>query len=176
MQAKTSASSRLKSGPAIATMILSRAEIFGSLRAIDVGLAFDDVHRRELRQRDESAERNRAERILHAVDRFLPERFAEPDAELLDVQSAPARRQKMAQLMHDDEQIKEDDDLKEDEEDAKDVRHDKLQSGTDETSISTSFYPDSIRSNHGGRFGARPLIGPQYCIERRDAQRRYGDS
>ena len=86
------------------------------LRAIDVGLAFDDVHRRELRQRDETAERNRAERILHAVDRFLPKRFAEPDAEFLDVEPAPARRQKMAQLMDDDEQIKKDDDLEEDEE------------------------------------------------------------
>ncbi len=58
--AKTSARSRLKSGPATATMILSSAEMGGSLRAIDIGFALDDVHRRELRERDEAAEGKRA--------------------------------------------------------------------------------------------------------------------
>ena len=58
MQAKTSARSRLKTGPATATMILSSAEIGGSLRPIDVRFALDDIHRRELRECDEAAERN----------------------------------------------------------------------------------------------------------------------
>ena len=91
------------------------------LRTIHVRLALDDVHGRKLRQRDESAKRQRAERVLHAVDRFFPKRFAEPDAELLDVETTPARCQKMAQLMHNDEQIKKNKDLEEDEDDARDV-------------------------------------------------------
>ena len=41
-------------------MILSSAEMFGSLRAIDVGFALDDIHRRELRERDEAAQGKRA--------------------------------------------------------------------------------------------------------------------
>ena len=46
-------------------------------------------------------------------DRLLPKRLAEPDAEFFDVESAPARRQEMAKLVDNDQQIKEDDDLKE---------------------------------------------------------------
>ena len=103
-------------------MILSSAEIRGSLCAIDVGLALDDVHRRELRQRDEAAERQRAERVLDAVDRLFPKRFAEPDAKFLDVKPAPARGQKMAQLVDDDEQVKKDENLEEDEDDADGVQ------------------------------------------------------
>ena len=60
-------------------------------------------------------------RILDTVDRFLPNRFAEPDTELLDKQPTPACGQKMAQLVHDDEQIEEDKDLEEDENDANNV-------------------------------------------------------
>ena len=54
----------------------------------------------------------------NAVDLLLPDRLAKPDAELLDYQSAPARREKVAQLVDDDEQVKEDDDLEKDEDDA----------------------------------------------------------
>ena len=96
-QAKNDASSKLKSGPGERDDDFVERGNFRQLRAIHVGLAFDHVHGRELRQRHETAERNRAERILHAVDRFFPERFAEPDAEFLDVKPAPARRQEMAE-------------------------------------------------------------------------------
>ena len=58
---------------------------------------------------------------MNAIDCLLPERFAEPDAELLDVKPAPARGQEMAQLVDHDEQVKEDNDLEEDKDDAKDV-------------------------------------------------------
>ena len=94
----------------------------GSLARSVSAFALDDVHRRELRERDEAAQGKRAERILDAVDRLLPKRFAEPDAELFDHQPAPARREKMAQLMDDDEQIKKDDNLEKDKNDAKDVQ------------------------------------------------------
>ena len=103
-------------------MILSSAEIFGSSGPVDIGFALDDVHRRKLRQRDEAAERQRAERILDAVDCFFPKRFAEPDAEFLDVKPAPARRQKMPELMHHDQQIEKDEDLEQDKNDASDVQ------------------------------------------------------
>ena len=91
-------------------------------RTVQIRFAFNNVHRRKLRQRDESSERQRAERILNAVDCLLPERLAEPDAEFLNVKSSPARRQKMSQLMHHNEQIKQDQDLEQDEDDARDVQ------------------------------------------------------
>ncbi len=64
-----------------------------------------------MRERDEAAKGKRTERVLDAIDRFFPERFAEPDAEFFDVKPAPACRQKMPELMDDDEQIKEDENL-----------------------------------------------------------------
>ena len=91
------------------------------LCAVHIRLTLDNVHRRELRQRDKSAKRERAQRVLHAVDRLFPERFAEPDTEFLDIQSAPPRCQKMAELMDNDEQIKQDKDFEENENDARDV-------------------------------------------------------
>ncbi len=57
-----------------------------------------------------------------AVDRLLPKRFAEPDAEFFDHQPAPARGEEMAQFMDHDEEVKEDDDLEKDKNDAKDVQ------------------------------------------------------
>src|SRR5204862_3738709 len=121
------------------------------LRAIHVRFAFDDVHRRELRQGYKPAERQRAQRILHPVYFLFPKRLAEPDPELLDVKTAPARRQKMPELVHDDEQIENDQDLDDDEDDATDVKN---------HCATESFFPDG-----GGRFRARPLIGGQYRIE-----------
>ena len=89
------------------------------LRAIDVRFALDHVHGRELRQRHEPAERQRTKRILHAVDRFFPNRFAEPDAKFFDIKATPARGQKMAKLVDNDEQIEKNQDLEDDEDDAK---------------------------------------------------------
>ncbi len=91
--------------------------------AIDIHFALDDVHRRELRQGDKAAERNRAERVGDSVDFLFPDRLAEPDTELLDHQPAPFRREEMPELMHDDEQVKEDDDLEEDEEKTECLRY-----------------------------------------------------
>ncbi len=138
--------------------------------AIDIHFAFDDVHRRELRQGDETAKRDRAERVLHAVDRLLPERFPKPDAKLFDHQTAPAGGEEVPQLMHDDEQIKKDNDLEEDEKDAEDMHDDEFlirKAGKDRgAEVSTaSFFPDSIPSKHGRGFSARPLIGGEYRIQ-----------
>src|SRR6266702_3828236 len=94
---------------------------FRQPRAVHIRLTLDNVHRRELRQRNKSAKRKRAQRVLHTVDRLFPERLAEPDTELLDVNPAPARRQKMTELMHDDEQIKKNEDLEKNEDGACDV-------------------------------------------------------
>jgi hypothetical protein len=88
------------------------------LRAIGLDLALDDVHGRELRHRHKPAERQRAERVLHAVDGLLPDRLPEPDAELLHDKPAPPRCEEMSQLMHDDEQVKEDEDLEDNKGDA----------------------------------------------------------
>src|SRR5437667_1233169 len=96
---------------------------FRQLRPIHVGLALNDVHRRKLRQRNEAPEWQRAERVLDAVDCLFPKRFAEPDAEFLDVKSSPARSQKMTKFMHDDQQIEKDEDLEQDENDARDVQN-----------------------------------------------------
>jgi hypothetical protein len=54
---------------------------------------------------------------LHAIDRFFPQRFAKPDAKFLDIKATPARREKMPELMHDDEQIEKDQNFEEDEND-----------------------------------------------------------
>src|SRR6266403_2784315 len=94
---------------------------FRQLRAIQIGLAFDDVHRRELGQRDEPAKGKRTERVLDAIDRFFPERFAKPDAEFFYVKPARARGQKMPELVDDDEQIEEDEYLEQDQDDTRDV-------------------------------------------------------
>jgi hypothetical protein len=58
---------------------------------------------------------------LHAVNRFSPNWFPEPDAELFDVKPAPSRGQKMPQLVHDDEEIEKQEDLEHDEGNARDV-------------------------------------------------------
>jgi hypothetical protein len=50
----------------------------------------------------------------------LPDRFSKPDAEALDVQPAPFRREEVAQLVDDDEQIKDEDDLKKNADDFED--------------------------------------------------------
>src|SRR2546423_1835942 len=86
-------------------------------RPVHIGLSLDDVHRRKLRQRHEASERQRAERVLDTVDLFLPQRFAEPDAEFFDEKPPPARRQKMPQFMHHDQQVKKNEDLKQNEDD-----------------------------------------------------------
>ena len=53
---------------------------------------------------------------------FLPDRFPEPDAKLLDHQTAPARQPKVADLVDHDEKVKKNDDLEKDENDAKGVQ------------------------------------------------------
>src|SRR5262245_66334930 len=62
------------------------------LRPVHVGFALDDVHRRKLRQRNKTSKWQRTQRILNAVDRLLPNRFAKPDAKFLDVETSPPRR------------------------------------------------------------------------------------
>src|SRR5207237_2868273 len=91
------------------------------LCTVHIRLTLDNVHRRELRQRNKSTKRERAQRVLHAVDRLFPERFAEPDTEFPEIQSAPPRCQKMAELMDNDQQIKQDEDFEENQNDARDV-------------------------------------------------------
>jgi len=59
---------------------------------------------------------------LDAVDLFFPERFAEPDAEFFYVKPSPARRQKMPQFMHHDQQVKKNENLEQDEDDADNVK------------------------------------------------------
>src|SRR6266700_7857480 len=73
--------------------------------SIYIRLALNYVHWRKLRQRDEASEWQRPERVLDAVDCLFPERFAEPDAEFFYVKPPPARRQKMPQFVHNDEQV-----------------------------------------------------------------------
>src|SRR4051812_33960298 len=133
----------------------------GNLRqrsAILVGLALDHVHRSELRQFHEPAERKGAQRVLDAVDRLLPERFSEPDAESFDVQSAPARRQEMAQLVDDDEEIKKENDLEKDENDAQDMNEHKLY-------FLDTNSPILLIRGEFRRFLPGPLIGAQYGTE-----------
>src|ERR1041385_7170758 len=95
---------------------------FRQSRSVQIRFSFDDIHRRKLRQRHEASERQRSERILNAVDLFFPERFSEPNAEFFHVKSSPARRQKMPQFMHHDEQIKKNKNLEQNEDDAADVK------------------------------------------------------
>src|SRR4030095_2196002 len=93
------------------------------LRAVHVGLALDDVHRSKLRQRNKSSERQRPERVLDAINCLLPNRFTKPDAEFLDVETSPPRREEMPELVHHDEQVKNDEDLEQDEDDASDMQN-----------------------------------------------------
>src|SRR4029077_15990052 len=90
--------------------------------AVHIPFSLDNVPRRKLRERHKASERQRTERVLDTVDCFLPDRFAEPDAEFFYVKPPPARRQKMPQFMHHDQQIEEDDDFYQDEKDASDVQ------------------------------------------------------
>src|SRR5215211_3331449 len=92
------------------------------LRPIHIGFALDDVHRRKLRQRNKTSEWERPERVLDAINCLLPNRFAEPDAEFLDIQTPPPCREKMPELVHHDQQIKQDEDLEQDEDDASDMQ------------------------------------------------------
>ena len=100
------------------------------------------------RDADDRAREHRERR--RGDDSLFPKRFAEPHAKFFDIEPAPARRQKMAKLMHNDEQIEKDDDFENDKYHASDVQdHDQKISG-----------PDAAP-----RFFARPLIGGQYLIE-----------
>ena len=76
-----------------------------------------------MRQRNKTSEWQRPQRILDAVNRLLPKRFAKPDAEFLDVETPPSRREKMPELMHHDEQVKKDENLEQDEDDASDMQN-----------------------------------------------------
>src|SRR6266513_327226 len=89
---------------------------------VHIRFSLDHVHWCKLRQRNEAAERQRAERVLDTVDCFLPDRFAEPNTESLDVKSSPARREKVPQFMYHDQQIEQDEDVQQDENDASDVK------------------------------------------------------
>src|SRR6266566_4298206 len=64
-----------------------------------IRLALNYIHWRKLRQRDETSERQRPERVLDAVDCLFPERFAEPDAEFFYIKPSPARSQKMPKFV-----------------------------------------------------------------------------
>ena len=76
---------------------------------------------------DEATKRKRAEGVLHAADRLFPNRFAKPDAELLDVKTTPACRQKMAELVHDNQQVKENENFEKNEDKTDDVKdHDRM--------------------------------------------------
>src|SRR6476646_7674797 len=81
------------------------------LRPVQVGFALDNVHRRKLRQCNKTSEWQRPEGVLDAVNRLFPKRLAKPDAEFLDVETPPPRREKMPKLVHHDEQVKQDEDL-----------------------------------------------------------------
>src|SRR6478736_7273604 len=98
----------------------------GNLRQscpVQVGFALDNVHRRKLRQRNKTSEWQRPQRILDAVNRLFPKRFAKPNTEFLDVETPPPRREKMPELMYHDQQVKQDEDLKQDEDDASDMQN-----------------------------------------------------
>ena len=90
--------------------------------AVHVGFALDNVHRRKLWQCHEAPEGQRSERVLDAVNCFLPEWFAEPNTEFFYVKPPPAGCQEMAQLMHHDQQIEENEDFQQDENDANNVQ------------------------------------------------------
>src|SRR5258705_13750335 len=96
---------------------------FRQLRPVQVGFALDNVHWRKLRQRNKTSEWQRPERVLDAVNRLLPKRFAKPNAEFLDVETPPPRREKMPELMYHDKQVKQDEDLEQDEDDASDMQN-----------------------------------------------------
>ncbi len=124
MPAKKSARSRLKSGPAIATMILSSAEIRRQLRAIHVSTVPSMMSiGASCGSATKPPKGSEPSEYCTPLIVLLPKRFAEPDAEFFDHQPAPARGEEVPQLMHDDEQVKEDDDLEDDEDDAKSLRN-----------------------------------------------------
>ena len=85
-------------------MILSSAEIFGSF-ARSRCFALDDVH-----QQVAAAQRNlriaMTQRVSDALNCLLPNRFAKPDAEFLDVENSRRRGEEMTELVHDDQQVK----------------------------------------------------------------------
>jgi hypothetical protein len=60
---------------------------------------------------------------LDAINCLLPNRFAKPDAEFLDVETPPPRREKMPELVHHDQQVKQDEDLEQDEDDASEMQN-----------------------------------------------------
>src|SRR5215470_2337702 len=93
------------------------------LRAIQVGFAFNDVHRSKLRQRNKTSEWQRSQRVLDAINCLLPNRFTKPNTEFLDVETPPPRREKMPNFVHHDEQVKNDEDLEQDEDDAGDMQN-----------------------------------------------------
>ena len=116
MQAKAKARPRLKSGPAKATMIFCHGDAGGSSsRGVSVlpSIASMGAH---LRQRDVTAGGDGTEDVFDAIDVLGPERLAEPDGELVDLEPAPLGRQEMAQLMDNDEDVEKEDDLQESDE------------------------------------------------------------
>ena len=68
-------------------------------------LALHGFHGRELRDCDEAARRNRAEPVFHAVDRFAPNRLAEPDGEFFHHQTAPTGGQEVPEFVHHNEEV-----------------------------------------------------------------------
>jgi hypothetical protein len=85
-----------------------------------LGLALDGFHRCHLRQGDVTARWDRAEDVIDAVDFFGPKRLAKPDREFVDLKPAPLRGQEMAQLVDNDQDVKEKDDFEESDEGEKD--------------------------------------------------------
>ena len=84
----------------------------GGVFSIGLGFAFalDEVHRGELGEFDEAACWYGPEGIPDAVELFFPEGFAEPNAELLDVESAPASGEEVSDFVDDDDEVEEQDD------------------------------------------------------------------
>src|SRR4029453_19025524 len=93
------------------------------LRAVHIGFALDDVHRRKLRQGKKTSEWERPEGVIDDVNCLLPNRFPKPDAKFLDVETPPPRREKMPELVNHDQQVKKDEDLEQDEDDASDMQN-----------------------------------------------------
>ena len=79
----------------------------GQLVGGRLGLALDAFHRGHLRQRNVAAERDGVEDVFDVADFLFPQRGAKPDGEALHFQPAPARGEKMAQLVNANEQVEE---------------------------------------------------------------------
>ena len=77
------------------------------------GFALDSFHRRHLGQRDVAAGGDGAEDVLDAIDFLGPKRLAEPDGELVDFEAAPFGGEEVAELVDDDEDVKEENDFRE---------------------------------------------------------------